>query len=240
MAEGFEVLADTIAFVPGKAILRILGIERDHEPVAGNFGHDAGRGDAQAEGVTTDQGAVRHGEAAHGESVDQGVVGLGGEGTHRARHGEVGGAENVVAIDFFDRGQTGGPGHAGVGGEDCKNFFTAGGGDFFRVGQAVESKVRRKDDGGGHDRPGQRSAPGFIDSSNQKKPAGTQGVLAGEIAGHGAARKGSGRRFGGDAGFFFDRGGRLAFAVAKVVEFGPADRTFLFHFDFGNARGMQR
>jgi hypothetical protein len=88
VAEGFEVLADTIAFVPGKAILRIFGIERDHEPVAGDFGHDAGRGDAQAEGVTTDQCAVRHGEVAHGESVDQGVIGRGGECAHRARHGE--------------------------------------------------------------------------------------------------------------------------------------------------------
>lgn len=173
MAEGFEVLTDTIAFVPGKAILRIFGIERDHQPVAGDFGHDAGRGDAQAEGVTADQCAVWYGEVAHGESVDQGVVGPGGEGTYRARHGKMGGAEDVVTIDFFDRGQTGGPGHAGVGGEDGENFLTAGGWDFLRVGQAVEGKIRGEDDGGGHDRSGQGSAPGFIDPGDQKKPAGT-------------------------------------------------------------------
>ena len=143
MAEGFKVLAHSIAFVPGEAILRILRVEFDHDAVAGDFGDDAGGGDGDAERVAADERGVIDGEAAHWESVDEGVVGCRGQGFDGAGHGEMGGAEDVEGVDFSNSGFTDGPVDFGVGGQNGMEAFALFGGELFGVIEAVEGEVRR-------------------------------------------------------------------------------------------------
>ena len=178
------MFADSITFVAGKAILRVGGVEVHHESVAGDFGDDAGGGDAQAQGVAGDQGGVGYRESAHGESINEGVLGFLREGGNGADHGEVGGAEDVEGVDFLDGGCGDGPVDFRAGAEDGVDGFALFGGEFFRVVQAIEVEVMGQDDGGGHDGAGEGTASGFIDPGHQKKPAGAQGALAGKIAGH--------------------------------------------------------
>jgi len=94
------MFAHTIPFVAGEAILRILRVERGHETVAGDFGHDAGRGDAQAECVSGHQCSVRDRQTAHREAIDQRVVRFPWQRFHGTGHGEMCGAEDVEAVDF--------------------------------------------------------------------------------------------------------------------------------------------
>ena len=183
------MFAHTITFVAGEAILRILRVEFDHEAVAGDFGDDAGGGDGNAKGVAADERRVVDGEAAHGESVDEGVVGFRGQGLDGAGHGEVGGAKDVEGIDFLDAGGADGPVDFGAGGQGSVEAFAFFGGELFGVIEADEGEVRRQDDGGGDDGAGEGSASGFVDTGHQRKPASAQGTLAGKIAGHRTARK---------------------------------------------------
>lgn len=185
MAEGFKVLAHTIAFVAGKAILRIAVVEFDHAAVAGDFGDDAGRGDAQTEPVAPDQRGVFHGEAVDGQAVHQGMLRPSGQGCERAGHGEVRGAQDVETVDFPDGRFGHGPEDGRGGGERGVKLFALGRADFFRIGQSVEMEAIGQHDRGRHDRTGQRSASGLIDTRHQKNPAGAQGAFAGKVTGHG-------------------------------------------------------
>lgn len=137
MAEGFEVFAHTIAFVAGEAILRIIRVEFDHQTVAGDLGDDAGGRYAEAQRIALDQRGLIDRQSSHGEPVDQGVVGARPQALDSAGHGEVGGAKDVEAVDFRNVCASGRPEDGGVRGEDGEKFFATGGGDFFRIGQAV-------------------------------------------------------------------------------------------------------
>ncbi len=179
------MLAHTIAFVAGESILRIIGIKSDHEPVAGDFGDDAGGRDAQAERVAGHQRGVLHGEAADGKAVNQGVIRPRRQRVDGSGHGEVRGAENVELVDVRDGRLGRRPENVRVASQCGVKFFALGRGDFFGVGQSVESEAVRQNDRGGDNRAGQRSASGLVDSRDQNKTAGAQGALAAEIAGHG-------------------------------------------------------
>jgi len=183
------VLAHTITFVAGEAILRILCVERGHETVAGDFGDDAGRGDAEAECVAGHQCGVRDGKPSHGEAVDQRMVGFAGQGRHGAGHGEMRGPEDIEAVDLRDVRLADAPMDVGADGEHGMEMLAFFGGQFFRVIQAFERAVIRQDDSGGDHGTGERTASGFIDPGDQKNPASAQGTLAGKVAGHGKARE---------------------------------------------------
>ena len=183
------MLAHTITFVAGEAILRILRVERGHETVAGYFGDDAGRGDAQAECVSGHQCGVRHGKPAHGEAVDQRVVGLPRQGRHGTGHGEMCGAEDIEAVDLSHIRLPDAPVDVGAEGEDGVEMLAFLGGQFFRVIETLDRAILGQDDGGGDHWTGERSASGFIDPGDQKNPASAQGTLAGKVAGHGKARE---------------------------------------------------
>ncbi len=183
------MFAHTIPFVAGEAILRILCVEREHEAVAGHFGHDAGRGDAQAERVASHQCGVRDGKPAHREAVDQCMAGFPRQGRHGPGHGEMRGAEDVKAVDFRDVRLADAPMDVRADGERGMEVLAFFGGQLFRIIQALERAVIRQDDGGGDHGPGERTASGFIDPRDQKNPASVQGALAGKVAGHGKARE---------------------------------------------------
>lgn len=143
MTEGFEVFAHTIAFVAGEAILRMVRVDFDHAAVAGDFGDDAGRGDAQAEPVTTHQRGVLHREALGAQAVDQGMVRFPGEGFEGAGHGQMRGAQDIEAVDFLHGGLGHGPEDFRGCGERGVKLFPLGRADFFRVGQSIKHEVVR-------------------------------------------------------------------------------------------------
>ena len=183
------MFSHTIAFVAGEAILRILCVERGHETVAGDFGDDAGRGDAEAECVAGHQCSVRDRQTAHWEAIDQRVVGFPRQGLDGAGHGEMRGAEDIEAVDLRDVRLADAPMDVGADGEHGMEMLAFLGGLFFRVIQALDRAVIRQDDSGRDYGAGERTASGFIDPGDQKNPASAQGTLAGEIAGHGKARE---------------------------------------------------
>lgn len=175
---------DTIALVAGKAILRKAGVEFEHDAVAGDLGDDAGGGDAEAEGVTADNGGVGHGQTGDGQTVHQGVAGRPAERVQGTGHRQVCGAEDVEAVDFVRPGGGDRPADIRVGGEGGVQAFAAARCEFLGVVESGQGDVVGKDDGGGDDGSGEGPASGFINAGDKKNPAGVQGTLAGEIAGH--------------------------------------------------------
>ena len=172
------MLPHTITLVAGKAILRIVRVEFDHESVAGHFGENAGRGDAQAEGIAFDQSSVIDGQTAHRQSVDEGMVGTPRQGFDGAGHGQMRGAQDVETIDFLHAGLGHGPEDPGSCGQNRVNPFTFGRADFFRIGQSIEREIIGQNDRGCDHGAGERTASGFVHPGDQKKTASTQGVLA--------------------------------------------------------------
>lgn len=181
------MFSHTIAFVPGKSILRELCVEGDHGAVAGDLRDDAGCCDAQAQPVTADQRRVIHRQTPDGQSVHQRMVRTLRQGIHRARHGEMRGAQNIHRVDFSRRCLADGPDDIRRAGDDRKKFFPARRRHFFRIRESVERKAIGEDDGCRNNRTGKRAAPGLVNARHQRKPAGAQCTLAGEIAGHGKA-----------------------------------------------------
>lgn len=59
----------------GKFVARVMLIHRDHDTVAGDFGEDAGCGNAETETISAYQRSLRDREGVHRETVDQDVIG---------------------------------------------------------------------------------------------------------------------------------------------------------------------
>jgi len=188
--EGFEVGAGAVAFVAGEAVLGIGLVQFGHDAVAGDFGEDAGGGDGEAAGVAFDLILSGAGEAGDGQAVDEGEVGKGREGIERPGHGEVGGAEDIEAVDLlrFDDGDGGEEFRGGV--EEIEELTAFGGGEFLGVvevqqsGRRVVQQVRGEEDSGGDDGSGEGAAAGFIDPGNTRNAAPEKsGVFDGQPVG---------------------------------------------------------
>lgn len=153
-----------------------------HDAVACHLRDDAGCGDAEAEGVAADEGGLRDGEIAHGEAVNEHVVG--GELLGGAAHGFVGGAEDVDAINFLrlDDGEC--DADVGAGGEFRVDALAAALAELLGVIQHVVREIGGEDDGCGDDRAGERAASGFIYARYKKQTSRTKRILMREVAGH--------------------------------------------------------
>ncbi len=98
LAESFAVFGGGVAFVRGEAVLGVEEVEFAHEGVAMNFCEDAGGGDGEGEGVAVEELGLGAG-VVDVESVDEQVVGSGGELLDGEQHGEAGGLVDVDAVD---------------------------------------------------------------------------------------------------------------------------------------------
>ena len=98
--QGGEVVRGAVAPVMGKAVTGMATLQLVHDPVARDLGDDAGGGNAEAERVAIDEGRLHNGKTAHGQAVDEHVIGLRREQGGRALHGDVRGAEDVDAVDL--------------------------------------------------------------------------------------------------------------------------------------------
>ncbi len=89
-----------IAFMPGKFVAGMPRIHFHHEAVAGDFGDDARRRDAEAAPIAADECGLRKGKGEHRPPVDQDVIWCERERSHGAAHRLMGGAEDVQPVDL--------------------------------------------------------------------------------------------------------------------------------------------
>jgi hypothetical protein len=71
-----QVQGCPVSLVLRECVLGILGVESEHEAVSGDLGKNTGGRDAEAQAVAANQGGLGLGEGAHGEPVDEHVVGF--------------------------------------------------------------------------------------------------------------------------------------------------------------------
>ena len=160
--------------MPGKAEFRKLAVDFPHQAVACDFGDDAGCRDRKREPVALDDGVMRHGETAHRQAVDQAMVGQGIDGLDRAAHREMGGAQDVEAVDFPAIGQRHRPDDIRISGELVIEGIPPRRGDFFGIIEAWTGIIPWQDDGGGGHRPGQWSASRLIHTRDALQATGME------------------------------------------------------------------
>jgi len=207
--EALEVKAGGIAFVLGKTVRWVFGIEAEHDAITGDLGKDAGGGDALALAVAFDDGGVRNGKWADGQAVDEGVLGQRRKGADSTPHGLVGGAEDVDAVDLVVLDDRDGPADIRARGEREVDLLALAGGQLLGVVDTGMAEAVRQDDGGGDHRASQRSAAGFVDAGNALETGLAQSILMFERAAHDHAMSG---------GLFANSHCLLALASAQVIE----------------------
>ena len=78
LAKGFQVIGGGVAFVAGKAILRVDGVPFFHAGIAVGFGEDGSSGNRNAASVTLDERFLLD-ENIELHVVDEQIIGLDGE-----------------------------------------------------------------------------------------------------------------------------------------------------------------
>ena len=98
-ADGFDVRGGSVTFVLCKAVLRELCIKFNHQPVAGDFGNNAGGSNRKALSISFDNASGFTRQAAHGISVNQRQIGLWTDLRNRFGHSFPGGLQNVDLVN---------------------------------------------------------------------------------------------------------------------------------------------
>lgn len=152
-----------IAFMLAEFVARIPRIHLDHDAVARDFGEDAGGGDAEAEPVATHQRRLWNGEGANRETVDQHVIGYGGERGDGATHRFVGRTQDIQPVDLLalDDGER--PKNRFVAGDFSKESVAFAGGESLGVVQLRVMKAFRQHDCCRDDWSSERASASFID-----------------------------------------------------------------------------
>ena len=97
-----DVAPGAVALVAGESVGWIAVVELCTDPIAGHLGDDAGCGDRGADRVAVDDRPLREIDLAQAESVDHQVVGHRAQMAERLAHGELGGLQDVDAVDHLD------------------------------------------------------------------------------------------------------------------------------------------
>jgi hypothetical protein len=194
LAEASEVGGGCIALVLLEAVAGEVTGKGVHEPVAGDLGDDAGGGDTAAGGVSANEGGLGDRKWVDGQTVDEGVAGLEGEGQHGFAHRGVGGTEDVQAIDLGWVAVGGGPGDEGIRDEVVVEPVAGEGGEFLRIVETAGVEPDREDDGGGNNGSSQRPAARFVNADDGGVPQVDEALLGLEGAGHGSLGGKMGRR----------------------------------------------
>jgi len=189
--EGVAVFAGAVAFVACEAVVGVGFVQFPHEVVAGLLGDDAGGGDGEAAAVAFDHGLVSTGEAFDRESVDEREFGEVGQGLQGFSHGEVGGVEDVDAVDFpvVDDSDTNQDVRKGL--EGVEEFQSSRRRQEFGVGDIAESpgdppflnEGVGEHDRRGHHGTGKGAAAGLVDPGHTKNAALESGAFGPEQAG---------------------------------------------------------
>ena len=118
-----------------------------------------------------------------GDGVDQQVIRSGVQALHGAAHGQARGLIDIDVIDFESIGRGHGPGYGAFPDADGQNF-AAFGRELLAIAQAADGAIRRKDDGGGEDRPEQGATSDFVDAGDSLETLGLGLALVFGLASH--------------------------------------------------------
>lgn len=174
-----------IAFMLGKSVLGMARVHFHHDSVAGHLGNDTGRGDAETQGVATDQGGLDNRERMDGQAVNEDVVRNGSQRGDSAAHGLVRGAQDIDPVDLFHFNRGDRPLHPGVGHEIGVDPFALQLRELLGVVERFVPKTFRQNNRCGDDGTGEWAATRFINPCDEDEAAGAQGALVLESAGHG-------------------------------------------------------
>jgi hypothetical protein len=155
-----------VAFMLGKTILRVEPVALEHDAVTLDFGNNAGRRDAEAYAISSDQRDLRAWETRDGKAIDEGVGGAERKLFDHCAHPGVRCAEDIETVNFLRGDCNGSPTNVGIRRDLGVEALTGFGREFFGVIETTENKVRWQDDCAYDDRPGERSTTGLIDASD--------------------------------------------------------------------------
>lgn len=155
-----------VALVLAETIFGKTRAKFTHNPIARDLGDDAGGRDGETIAIAFDDGGLGQREGRNGKPIDENVFRRKGERRERRAHGAVGRTQNVDPVDLDVIDNADGPRDFAVADKIDINFFAKFGRELFGVVQFPVTKFLGKNHGRGHDRSGERAAPGFIDSGN--------------------------------------------------------------------------
>ena len=102
LLDGLQVGGSAVAFVLGKAVAWVLGIERGAVAVAADFGKDGCGRDGGYGGIALHDCFGTHFEYGQAVAIYQHFVGQQAQAFYGAAHGKQGGLQDVEAVYFFN------------------------------------------------------------------------------------------------------------------------------------------
>ncbi len=175
-AQRHQVFDRAVALVVGEAVLRIFGVIFDAPAVAVHLGQYRGRGDRLDQGIAPDYRLGQDVDMRQPVAVDQYLDRLQSQAFDRALHREHGGLENVEGVDLLGAGLAHGATQR-LGADLVVELGALERCECLGIGQAADRAQIVEDHGGGHHRPHQRAAAGFVDASHQSRRIPGQGLL---------------------------------------------------------------
>jgi len=163
-----------VAFVLAETILRELRAKFTHNPIACDFRDHARGRDRLAVAISVDDGGLGERKGNDGQSIDQDVLGRERECGDGVAHGPVRCPQNVYSIDFKVIDYSDRPSDLGVTRKVDINFFAQLRGELLGIVQFPVPEFFRQNHGRGHNRAGERAAPGFIDPGDANDTDGAQ------------------------------------------------------------------
>src|SRR5581483_11031678 len=160
-----QMIGGPVALVAGEAILGELLVRLEHQPIAGDLGHDRRRGDGGAPGVAVDDVPLRTRQSRDGHEVRDHELRRDGQSGDGLRHRALRGLEDVHAVDGdviddadADRDRT-----LVDGGEE---LLAALGAQELGISQTSDAASGIEDDRRRHDGPGERPAAGLVEAGH--------------------------------------------------------------------------
>jgi hypothetical protein len=148
----------------GKTILRVESITLEHEAVTLDLSNNAGRRDAEAYAITSDQRGLRTWEIGDRQAVDESVSRAWRELFDHCTHPRMRCAEDIETVNFLRGDCNGSPPNFGIACDFGVESFADLGREFFGVSEATQNKIRWEDDCAYDDRASEWSTTCLIDA----------------------------------------------------------------------------
>lgn len=162
------VLCAAIPLVVREAVFREFFMESVHLAVSGHFGEYGCGRNGERNGIAVDHGGLTVWTPGYAGAVHKNAIGWDAKPLDGTAHGEIGGLQDIDAVDFFRRSLANAMGNSDFGDPRVKARPPVRR-EYLGVVQAGNHDIPGKNHRGGDDRTGQRSASGFVDTRNVAK-----------------------------------------------------------------------
>jgi hypothetical protein len=163
-----------VALVLAEAILGKPRTEVTHHRVTRDLRDHTGRRDRETDAISVHDGSLRERERINGQTINQDVLRRPGQRRNRRAHRLVRRAQDIDLIDLRVVYHPDGPRNFAVTNEFVVDLFAQFGCELLGILQFAMPEFLGKDRRRRDNRPGQRTAPGFIDSGNARDANGAQ------------------------------------------------------------------